>query len=77
MNAELSNGILTAKFSTRGAELLALEKDGHDLLWSGDPAVWGFHAPILFPICGGLKDDKYLYRGKKYELKKDGFSRTA
>ena len=77
MNAELSNGILTAKFSTRGAELIALEKDGHDLLWSGDPAVWGFHAPILFPICGGLKDDKYLYRGKEYELKKHGFARTA
>ena len=77
MNVTLSNGILKATVSTRGAELIALEKDGRNVIWSGDPAVWGFHAPILFPICGGLKDDKYLYRGKEYVLKKHGFIRTS
>lgn len=77
MNITLSNGILKATVSTRGAELIALEKDGRNVIWCGDPAVWGFHAPILFPICGGLKDDRYLYRGKEYTLKKHGFIRTS
>ena len=77
MNITLSNGILKATVSTRGAELIALEKDGRNVIWCGDPAVWGFHAPILFPICGGLKDDRYPYRGKEYTLKKHGFIRTS
>ena len=77
MNYTLKNGILKATVSDRGAELIALEKDGRNVLWCGDPAVWGFHAPILFPICGGLKDDKYLWDGKEYELKKHGFIRTS
>ena len=77
MNAVISNGILTATASTRGAELIGLKKGGREVLWSGDPAVWGFHAPILFPICGGLKDDKFLYSGKEYTLQKHGYVRTT
>ena len=77
MNAQITNGTLTATVSTRGAELIGLQKDGREVLWCGDPAVWGFHAPILFPICGGLKDDKYLFHGKEYSLKKHGYARTT
>ena len=77
MNAVLSNGILTATFSAVGAELIGLEKDGRNVIWEGDPAVWGFHAPVLFPICGGLKDDRFLYRGKEYTLQKHGFVRRS
>ena len=77
MNAVLSNGILTATFSAVGAELIGLEKDGRNVIWEGDPAVWGFHAPVLFPICGGLKDDRFLYRGKEYILQKHGFVRRS
>ena len=77
MEIKLSNGKIEATVSARGAELIDLKKEGRAILWCGDPAVWGFHAPILFPICGGLRDDKYLYRGKEYELKKHGFARTA
>ncbi len=58
-----------------GAELISVEKDGKEKIWIGDPDVWGFHAPILFPICGGLKDDKYIYEGKEYALKKHGYGR--
>ena len=77
MNAVLENGTLRATLSTVGAELIGLEKDGRNVIWEGDPAVWGFHAPVLFPICGGLKDDRYLYRGKEYTLQKHGFVRRA
>ncbi|MBD2547890.1 aldose epimerase family protein [Planktothricoides raciborskii] len=31
--------------------------------------------PILFPICGNLPDNTYIYKGKKYNLKQHGFAR--
>ena len=77
MEIKLSNGILEATVSTRGAELIDLKKEGRAVLWEGDPAVWGFHAPILFPICGGLKGGAFIYCGKEYALPKHGFARRA
>lgn len=71
----LSNQFIKATFSTRGAELISLEKNGKEHIWIGDPEVWSSHAPILFPICGGLKDDKYIYNGKEYTLQKHGYVR--
>ena len=73
----LSNGIIQATFSTKGAELLSVIKDGQEKIWIGDPDVWPAHAPFLFPICGGLKDDKYIYEGKEYTLQKHGYIRFA
>ena len=71
----LSNGILTAAFSTKGAELLSVRKNGEEKIWIGDPDVWAGHAPLVFPICGGLKDDKFIYKNKEYELQKHGYAR--
>ena len=71
----LLNEQIKATFSTKGAELISLEKNGKEQIWIGDPEVWPSHAPILFPICGGLKEDKYLYNGKEYTLQKHGYIR--
>lgn len=71
----LKNEHIKATFSTRGAELISLEKNGKEQIWTGEPEVWPSHAPILFPICGGLKDDKYLYNSKEYTLQKHGYIR--
>lgn len=71
----LLNEQIKATFSTKGAELISLEKNGKEQIWIGNPEVWPSHAPILFPICGGLKDDKYLYNGKEYTLQKHGYIR--
>ena len=71
----LSNNRINATFSTKGAELISVLKDGKEKIWIGDPAVWGCHAPLLFPICGGLRDDKYVYNGKDYTLQKHDYAR--
>ncbi len=73
----LSNGTVEAVFSTKGAELLSAKKNGNEKIWIGDPDVWGFHAPILFPICGGLKDGKYIYENREYTLGKHGYARFS
>ena len=69
---------LTVKISSVGAEMHAITgKDGTEYLWNGDPAFWGSHAPLLFPVAGGLKDDCYELDGVTYPLGKHGFVRTA
>ncbi len=72
----IKNDILTASISELGAELRSLVKNGKEYIWEGNPEVWGNAAIILFPICGGLKDDKYTLAGKEYSLKKHGFAKN-
>jgi len=61
----------------KGAELQSIFHKGLSLeyMWNGDPAFWGKHSPILFPIVGTLKDDTYIYKGKPYKLGRHGFAR--
>ena len=75
----MKNDCLTVTVSTLGAELQSVTgKDGHDYLWCGDASVWAGRAPIMFPICGGLKDNKYNYNGKEYSLTiKHGFAKVS
>ena len=48
-----------------------------EYLWQGDPAVWYGQAPVLFPIVGRLKDDRYRWQGKEYVMPKHGFARKS
>ena len=75
---EIKNDKLTVGIDTFGSELKYVKGlGGTDFLWTGDKAVWSGIAPILFPICGGLKEDKYIYDGKEYILEKHGFGRRC
>lgn len=73
----LENEYLIAEIYKRGAELKHLRKkdDGHEYLWSANPAFWAKTSPVLFPIVGALKDDTYFFRGKEYRLPRHGFAR--
>ena len=71
----LKNERMTAKISERGAELKSLCHHGNEYLWEGRSEIWGSSAPIMFPICGGLKNDSYNFGGKTYTLQKHGYAR--
>lgn len=72
----LKNEFLTVTISSHGAELQSVRSAaGTEFLWQGDPAVWAGRAPIMFPICGGLKDDRYTLDGQTHTLIKHGFAR--
>ena len=71
----LKNEFITAKFNKKGAELKSLVCGEKEYIWPGDENVWASSAPLLFPICGGLKDDEYYFGGEKYEMKRHGFVR--
>ncbi len=73
---KISNEVLTVEISEIGAEIQSVKNaEGMEYMWNGDPAYWTGHAPVLFPICGGLKEDKYIYNGSEYTLPKHGFGR--
>lgn len=71
----ICDGRLSAEIDENGAELKSLCLDGTEFMRSDPADPWQETAPVLFPICGGLKDDYFLYRGKKYPLPKHGFAK--
>lgn len=71
----IKNGCLAVEISTLGAEIISIkDKNGQERQWNGDPNFWSGQAPIMFPICGGIKDDTLRLCGKEYPLKKHGFA---
>lgn len=63
MTIELKNEYLTVQFKTLGGQLTSIkDKDGLEYLWQADPEYWNGQAPILFPICGSLRNDWAIYR---------------
>lgn len=72
---ELKNKYLTVKINSLGAELKSMVCNDTRYIWEGNEENWKLSAPLMFPICGGLKDDKYTYRGKEYTLEKHGYIR--
>ena len=76
----IENEYLKVTVTTWGAQVKSVVRkcDGAEHIWQADPAVWGYHAPILFPYCGKLKDGFYTLDGKRYESSaQHGFARTA
>lgn len=74
----LKNECLTADISTHGAEIVSLKSlAGTEFIWGADPKVWACHTPVLFPICGGLKDDEYVLSGVTYHMPKHGFAKMV
>lgn len=71
----LDNGTLKVEIAEQGAELKRVCLAGEERLWNSDPAFWKSSAPIMFPICGGLPEDKFTYNGREYTLSKHGFAK--
>ncbi|WP_156786591.1 aldose 1-epimerase family protein [Treponema brennaborense] len=73
----LKNDRYEAVIDSHGAELHSLRSiaDGTEYIWNGDPSVWKFHAPVLFPHVGRIKDQYMTSGGKTYALAVNGFSR--
>lgn len=75
----IRNADLTVEIQDLGAELTRVtnQADGYEYLWSGDPSIWSGHSPLLFPIVGKLRDQRYTYGGQTYTLPKHGFARRS
>jgi galactose mutarotase-like enzyme len=73
---DLEAGDLTARISTRGAELVRLRKGGVPYLYEGDaPGFWPRSAPLLFPVVGRCPEDRLTFEGAALPMPKHGFAR--
>ena len=73
----IENEYLKLTVTTWGAQVKSVVRkcDGVEHIWQADKAVWGFHAPILFPHCGKVVDGKIEAKGAVYESGQHGFAR--
>ncbi len=78
MQKKLSFNSIEGVVDTYGGELISYKNDGKEYIWTGDPAYWNGHAPVLFPFVSALKDWKVKFNGVEYSLTtKHGFSRKS
>ena len=73
----MDNGILTVEVSEKGAEMVSVLKQGHQMLWNANTDFWNRHAPILFPIVGKLRDDKCRFGARECSMEQHGFARDG
>lgn len=78
MVIELKTSSTTAKIDTLGAELISLQDaSGREYVWQKDKRFWGRSSPVLFPIVGGLRNNKTMIDGQEYTMAKHGFARDT
>jgi galactose mutarotase-like enzyme len=76
LNTTISNSSLKASIKHAGAELFSIkDHQNKEYIWEGNPAFWGKHSPVLFPIVGTLKNNTYTVNNKEYQLPRHGFAR--
>lgn len=73
----ISNSEVKLVVAKRGAEIQSITSGGTEYMWSKDEKFWAQSAPIMFPMCGGLKGGKYELDGVTYEMPKHGFAKLS
>jgi galactose mutarotase-like enzyme len=77
MEYSLKNENLTVCFASKGGELTSIQNEkGVEYLWQGDKEYWSGQAPVLFPICGSLRDNRATtLNGKEIQMPRHGIVR--
>ena len=77
MDYTLENEYLKVTITTSGAQVKSVIRkcDGVEHMWQADKAVWGYHAPILFPHCGKVVDGVIEATGQTCQSPQHGFAR--
>ena len=73
----LKHGNVEIGVLSKGAELSSYKVDGKEFMWDRQPEFWAASSPVLFPFVGVIKDGKYVFEGKDYEITtRHGFARN-
>lgn len=76
---QIENEFLRVRVREYGAELVSLydKRTGIEHMWQADEKVWGWHAPVLFPVVGRCLNDEILISGTAFSMEKHGFARKS
>ena len=77
MSVHISNSKLKVTLKEMGGELQSIQDEsGLEYLWQGDPNYWPGQAPLLFPMCGSLRNNcASLQDGRKVQMPRHGVVR--
>ena len=72
----IQNDELSVTVAKNGAELQSIKHIATDTeyLWQGEPEYWERRSPNMFPVNVRLKDDKFTYKGKEFEMPRMGLA---
>jgi galactose mutarotase-like enzyme len=73
----LSAGDGEAVVALAGGQPIVWRVEDRDLLWSGDPAHLGWHAPVLFPVVGQVNGGHVQIQGQRHAMPRHGFARLS
>lgn len=75
----LENDSLKVNINFLGAQLNSIidKIDGLEHIWQGNPTIWAYHAPNLFPVVGGCINNSITVDGKSFPINRHGFARTS
>jgi galactose mutarotase-like enzyme len=75
----IENDFLKVSIRNKGGEMTSLynKVSGTEHIWQGDPMIWPWHAPNLFPVVGGLINNELLVNDKIYKMERHGFNRQS
>jgi galactose mutarotase-like enzyme len=71
----ISNNTISITVNSLGAELTSFKNNDSELLWQTDKSVWNRSAPVLFPVVGKLKDNRFIYNDAVFNMLQHGFAR--
>ncbi len=55
----LQNEDAVVLFDTKGGGIVSIkDSDGLEYLWQGDATYWSGQAPVMFPICGSIRNNR-------------------
>ncbi len=72
---KIQNDKLSIEVDKLGAEITSISFNGEILSHDRNPLFWSRNSPVLFPIVGAVRDNKYLIDNKEYNLSQHGFAR--
>jgi galactose mutarotase-like enzyme len=77
MTITLKNSRYEVVLNTHGAEINAFRDTvtGTKYIFEGPESVWKFHAPVLFPHVGRIRDGFMVWNDTEYHLVNNGISR--
>lgn len=75
----IENQFLRVTVISKGAQIKSVVRkcDGVEHMWNGNPGIWGYHSPVMFPYAGKVTGNTLEIRGQKVEnVPQHGFHRT-
>ena len=80
MDYIIESDILRVTVTEAGAQIKSViyKADGVEHMWNGNPEVWKYHSPVMFPYAGKVKDGRIEIRGQVVEnAPQHGFHRVS